>query len=512
MHSVFRTVLAAALISVVLTGCEGGSEALAPEAAGTLIGSDISKLYNENDNTGKLTFEEALARGLRYNLDTRVAAYETLAAADDVTIAQLEALPNITAKWDYIGRSNAGAGSSLSVLTHTQSLQPSISTDQRRTTAALETNWNLLDAALSVARAKSSSDQELITEERRRKVFENVVQDVYSAYWRCAAAQEIRPMVADLLGKTDDQISKIKQGIDKGLVVISDARKLKADLMGRKQQLLELQNQLSTQDLSLKALIGLPPHAHLELDPGDVKWLTAERLPKISDDTERLETLAIMNRPEVREEILNKDVALRDIRLSIFETFPGADIILGLNHDQNHFLVDNNWLSITGEISQSITKILTLPARLSKAKTAAHLADARRQALLAAVITEVHVARVRYDYFKSDYDTVADIEDDKHQELVRAQSLRNAGITGDTEVVSAALDEGIARVNQNLAFAQAQESYGQFLNSLGIDIWAGDTKGMTVPQLASELKRHLADLEQGIVEKSESRKGKPSKS
>lgn len=512
MRNAFRTVLSAALISAVLTSCGAGQDPLAPGASATMIKQDMAKLYSEGDNPGTLTFEEALARGLRYNLDTRVAAYESLAAADDVTIAQLEALPNITAKWDYIGRSNRGAGSSLSVLTNTQSLEPSISTDQYRITKALETNWNLMDAALSVARAKSTSDQAVISEERRRKVFENVVQDVYSAYWRCAAAQVIRPLVADLLAQTDDQISKIKQGIDQGIVVISDARKMKSDLMARKQQMLELQNQLATEDLSLKALIGLPPHAHLELDPGDVKWLTAERLPKVTDDTLQLETVAVMNRPEVHEEILNKDIAVRDIRLSIFETFPGADIVLDLNHDRNHFLVDHTWLSFTGELAQSITKILTLPARYHKAKSSSALADARRQALLAAVITEVHVARARFDYFKSDYDTVTEIEEDKRQDLTRAQSMRDAGVAGDTEVVSAALDEGIARINQNLAFAQAQEAYGQLLGSLGIDIWAGDTKGMTVPELASELKRHLADLEAGIVAAPDAGKGKASKS
>jgi outer membrane protein TolC len=500
MRSVIRPAIGAVLF-VLVSGCTSSSSTVAPTAVGEIVGQDIAKLYQPDDSPDTLTFEEALARGLRYNLDTKVAAYQSLAASGDITLARLAALPSLTAKWDFIGRSNKGAASSLSVLTNTQSLEPSISTEQYRMTQQLEMNWNLLDAALSVARARSSSDQKTIAEERRRKVFQNVVQDVYSAYWRSAAAQQIRPLVADLLKQANEQIVKIDQSIKAGIVVVTDARRIKSDILAKKQQLLELQSQLAFADLSLKVLIGLPPRAIIRLDPGDVQWLSAQRIPSAEQDVVRLETIALMNRPEVHEEILNKRIAVRDIKLSIFETFPGAEIILALNHDENKFLQDPSWLSITGEISQSITKILTAPARYNKAKSVSQLADVRRQALLAAVMTEVNVAHARFSYFKGDYDTVAEIAMDKLEELDRARNFRSAGMMGDTDVVNAALAEGIARINQNLAYAQAQESYGQMLNTLGIDIWGGDTDGMSVPQLADSLKQHIAELEQDIVTK-----------
>lgn len=489
----------------VLAGC---ADVSAPKAAGQLIDSDIASLYHQGDFQGTLSFEEALARGVKYNLDARVAAYGALAASGDVTIARLAALPNIGAKADYISRSNRGASSSLSVLTNTQSLEPSVSTEQRRTTAQLEADWNLLDAAVSVAKSRSASDQQRIMEERRRKVFHSIVQDIYSAYWRAAAGQELRPRVRQLLTQADEQAAKIDKGIKAGIVVVSDARRMKSDLLAKKQQLIELESQVAFADLALKALIGLPPSAEVRLNPEDVKWISRQRPPRVSGDLGALEKIALSHRPEIKEELLNKNIALRGIRLSVLETFPGANIILALNRDNNKFLVDQNWLSITGEISQSITKILTAPARYTQASNQSSMADARRQALLAAVITEVHVASVRLNYFNADYASVESIAREKAEDLRRARSFRNAGMTGDTEVVGAALDDGVARINERLAFAQVSESYGQLLSSLGIDIWAGSTAGMSVPQMGSEIKRNLAALEQDIVKGAAGAEGK----
>ncbi|TAL39135.1 MAG: TolC family protein [Alphaproteobacteria bacterium] len=497
MQIKLRPAVLAVLGLFVLVGC--APDVSAPKSAGQLISSDLAQLYHPDDLRGTLSFEDALARGMKYNLDARVAAYNALAASGDVTLAKLAALPAMQAKMDYIGRSNKGAASSLSVLTNTQSLEPSISTEQRRTTQQLALDWNLLDAALSVARAKSSSDQQLIMEERRRKVFHSIVQDIYSAYWRAAAAQELRPLVRGLLAQADDQIGKIDKGIKAGIVVVSDARRMKNDLMAKKQQLIELEGQIVFSDLALKALIGLPPHAQLRLNPADVKWISRQRVPRAGGNMADLEKIALARRPEVREELLNKNIALRDIRLSIFETFPGANIILALNHDNNRFLVDKDWLSITGEISQSITKILTAPARYNKAVNASALADARRQALLAAVMTEVHIASARLRYFNSDYDMVNSIAREKAEDLRRARGFRNAGMSGDTEVVGAALDEGAARINERLAFAQVSESYGQLLSSLGVDIWTGTSAGMSVPQIGSRIKQNIAVLEQDVI-------------
>src|SRR5689334_5079089 len=107
MRSLIRPAIGAVLF-VLVSGCTSSQDTVTPTAVGEMVGSDVAKLYQPDDSPDTLTFEEALARGLRYNLDTKVAAYESLAASGDVTLAKLAALPSLTAKWDFIGRSNKG--------------------------------------------------------------------------------------------------------------------------------------------------------------------------------------------------------------------------------------------------------------------------------------------------------------------------------------------------------------------------------------------------------------------
>ena len=181
---------------------------------------------------------------------------QTLIAADDVTLQMLNSLPSVTAKIQRHARSNEGGSSSFSVLTGMESLQPSISQEQYRTTAQLNAEWNLLDAGINVWRGKSVSDQMLIAQERRRKVYQSVVQDAYIAYWRAAVAQTVLPTIESLLNDIDLQLKNVDQQVDMGIVPLGDAQASKDRLLEKKMQLTRMKNGLALADLELKTLIS----------------------------------------------------------------------------------------------------------------------------------------------------------------------------------------------------------------------------------------------------------------
>jgi len=166
-----------------------------------------------NQTAATMKVEDALARAIKYNLDTKVAELEALIASDDVTLQMLNALPSINAKAQIQTRNNEGGSSSFSVLTGTESLQPSISQEQTRNVVQLSTEWNLLDTGINLWRGKNATDQMLISQERRRKIYQGVVQDTYIAFWRAAVAQEALPEIKELQIQLEDQIAKNDQQI-----------------------------------------------------------------------------------------------------------------------------------------------------------------------------------------------------------------------------------------------------------------------------------------------------------
>lgn len=492
-----KCILIAFTVSLFLNGCAPPKAALEEKAVGKILKEDLSQIYNQDGTENVLTLEDALARGIKYNLDSKVAEIEELIASDDLSLERLSALPSIVGKLNAIGRNNPGASRSLSILSGTTSVEPSISTEQWRTTANIDLNWNLLEVALSVARSKSAADRELIATERRRKIFHNVVQDVYSAYWRAAAAQTARKMLGDLIANLNIEIEKTEKALQAGLVPMGDARNLKSGLLEKRRQLMSLQDQMLLSEIELKTLIALPPKADITLKlPED--WTAKSTLPRMDKDVESLEKIALLNRPEVHEEFMNRQIAIRNVRMALFETFPGADIALSYNRDKNQFLTNQEWFSVTGALVQSLTKILTLPARHKRAKDDKTLADKRRQALVAAVITQVHVADRRYRFYKEYYDAALEADANTQKIALRARHFEKAGMVSKAEKVNAEVDAGISEINKLLSYAQTQETYGLLLNTLGLDLW-GNASGMDVPELAVELKRNLESFENAVL-------------
>ena len=486
---------------LLLNSCAPPKAALEEKAVSKILKEDLASIYQSDNTENILTLEDAIARGIKYNLDSKVAEMEELIASDNLSLERLSMLPTLNAKVQGIGRSNEGASSSLSVLSGITSVEPSISTEQWRSATVIDFNWNLLEIALSLGRSKSAADRELVATERRRKIFHNVVQDVYSAYWRAAAAQKSRLMIAEMIIKINSEIDKLNKAVKADAVGLGDANSMKASFFEKRRSLMQLQDQMLLSEIELKTLVALPPKAKMNLDLKD-SWFDRDTLPSMNKNLEVLEKIALLNRPEVHEEFMNRQIAMRNIRMTIFETFPGADLALSYNRDTNQFLVDEEWTSITAALVQNITKILTLPARHKRATDEKTLADKRRQALVAAVITQVHVAERRFAFYKDYYDAVLEADENSQKIKTRAVHFQKAGMMSTPELTNTEIDSSISAINKLLSYAQAQEAYGLLLNTLGLDLW-GNASGMDVPELAGEVKKNLSGLEKAILEETE---------
>ena len=492
----FRTISLLALTGLMaISGCGAPTQPVDSYALMQRIDEDRATIYKPMEQVQPLKLEEALARAIKYNLDTKVAEMDALIAADDVTLQMLNSLPSVTAKIQRHARSNEGGSSSFSVLTGMESLQPSISQEQYRTTAQLNAEWNLLDAGINVWRGKSVSDQMLIAQERRRKVYQSVVQDAYIAYWRAAVAQTVLPTIESLLNDIDLQLKNVDQQVDMGIVPLGDAQASKDRLLEKKMQLTRMKNGLALADLELKTLISYPLDQKLTLDLEGQDLLENTALPSVEGEIENFERTALLNRPEVREEMLNKRISMRDIKLSLLETIPGLELLLTYNYDSNKYLVYSSWVDSIAGITASINKIITAPTRYKRAQNIDLLADKRRQALIAAIITQVHVARARYDSLAEEYADQTQAIAHSKSVLKRAKDYNDTGLMSKVELLNVKIDSSIAAINKAFAFADAQDAYGRFINTLGVDLWDEGNPDVTIQDYAEQIRKNLYNTE-----------------
>ncbi len=484
--------LLALLGLISISGCAPTVQPVDNAVLTETINQDRAEFYESAPLEQKaLKIEDALARSIKHNLDTKVSELNALIAADDVSLQTLRTLPSINAKIQRQGRNNEGGSSSFSVLTGTESLRPSISQEQYRNVVQLSAEWNILDAGINYWRGKTTSDQMLIAQERRRKVYQGVVQDTYIAFWRAAVAQSTLPQISALVSDIDQQLANNEQQAQLGVAPLGEIQTRKSQLLDRKAQLARFKSGLSLAQLELKTLIALPLEYDLQLDLEGLNPLEVNQLPAIQGSVENYEVKALTSRPEVREEILNKRISSRDIKLAVAESIPGAELLLTYNHDSNKFLVFNNWVDGIVGLTSSINQIITAPTRYKKAQNIDLLSDKRRQALVAAIITQVHVSLARYESLSDDYAAQTEMINHSNAILKRAQDYNTAGLMSKSELLNMKVDSSIAAINRAFAYADAQDAYGRFINTLGIDLWDENNPDLSIEDYAKQIRTRL---------------------
>lgn len=86
---------------------------------------DQARMYREQEPvTTPITFYEAAARALKYNLDYRLKLLESALASDLRDVTAHEMLPRLVASAGYAGRNNDSGGTSIGIQDRQVSLRP----------------------------------------------------------------------------------------------------------------------------------------------------------------------------------------------------------------------------------------------------------------------------------------------------------------------------------------------------------------------------------------------------
>lgn len=436
--------------------------------ASVMVQEDRSKIYNSHA-AQSMTVENAIERALKYNLDARIARYGVLSELSAAQLQKLNSLPDVKAQRDYIKRSNNGASSSQSVLTGNQSLEPSFSADRSRQTDLLEANWDVLDAAINIYTSKSASDKAKIAEQRYRKVEQNIAMDVFSSFYRVAIAQQMETAISSAITQADKTLASLAIAQKNGDLPLSKVLSMQEAVLDKKSQLLSLKKQMELSKIELKALLSIAPTENVILEIPN-NWADPKNIMQPTKAVNTYVDEALFNRPEIREEFYNKNIARRDVVNSILQTIPGFSVIASLNQDDNSFLQEDDWFSFSATVTQSITKLLTLPFRYDRAKTEQGLVDAKRYALIAAVISQVHISKSLFDQKQALYDDAHRRFSVQQQKYAMSKASKDAGLIGGAEFASAELDFLISQHNTYSSYSDAQASLAGFVNTVGYDV------------------------------------------
>ncbi|VFR53833.1 Outer membrane protein assembly factor YaeT precursor [plant metagenome] len=491
------------VLTVLATALLAGCAVAPPERLSTqdLLAHDQSDrgamFAQQEPLSGPVTLDEAIARAVKYNLQQRLALMERALEDNLVDVQKQGMLPKLTARAGLRTRSNDYGSSSESLATGAQSLVPSTSQEREGETADLQLSWNVLDFGLSYFGAKAQGNKALAAEERRRRVVADIIRQTRSAYWNAVTAERLKNRVSSTLAEARQTLEYARQTEEKRLVAPILALRYQRDLLNMVRQTEALENELAQAKARLATLMNLPPATDFTLALPDEGQLAPPRLAYELND---LEALAMVRRPELREESYLARNAVLETRMSILRLFPNAQLFGGLNYDSNKYLANNNWADAGVQVSWNLLNVLSWPAISRAGEAREEVAVLRRQALRMTVLSQVHIAWLERERAESAFKRANELS--RLQDAIQVQTENAARNSAEThlELVRAKVETLLATRARDLSYAELVNAQNTVYQAAGIDPLPERIADESLASLARDIAETNRLIERGHVD------------
>ena len=474
--------------TVLLAGCSSTVPRITDSESVNFAASAKSEILNrQTPITQSVSLYEAMARALKHNLDHRVTMMEADLAQADFDLSRWDQLPKVVANGQYYGRSNEAGASSLSLLSGNESLEPSTSTDRDVFTADLTASWNVLDFGLSKIRAEQLGNEALIYEERRRKAIIQIMEDVHRAYYRAVSSERLAARLSLLESEVGTAFQLSRQQFAARRTAPMPALSYQRELNDIQGQAQRLTREMQMAKMELAALMGLSPDQDYSLQiPAQT-----ERPSRLAMTYEEMINQALQNRPEVRENLYMQRIGEKEIKKATLEALPSLEGFAGLDVSSNGFLFNNDWASYGARASWNLLKVFSTGTRKRKAKAQYELERERGLATAMAVMTQVGVARTRYESLTQEYQNASQGAMVQGDILGQVESLAKASSASKQTLVRERMNAILSEARRDAVMAEMAEASAHIYTALGYDPYPTNIDGTEDVQTIAESLRIL---------------------
>ncbi len=492
-----------ALAAVTLTACSVTPEPLTKAEYDEVLGAALEQLPEGGQIIeAPLGLEDALVRAVRNNREVRLKAMEAALARGEVGLEAISMLPELTAEAGYTNRDVYDASVSATLNEDGINKGPvnapsptySVSEPRDLRTGELGFSWNVLDFGLSYVRARQRADQYLISEERERKTVHTITQQVRAAYWKAVSADRLLGRVTDLRDQAEAALDGFRDMERSRAMGPREALIYQRDLLDVLRLLQDLERELSGAKVELADLMGLHPATEFTLEDVERERLT---VPRLENAIAELEAAALNNRPEVREAFYQSRVSVKETRAALLRMLPGLNLTAALNYEDSIYRRDKEWQTLGASVNWNLFNVFALKPNLDAAEVRGQLAEARRLAVAMAVMSQVHLSVSDFMQTQRMFEVASDYRDVAGRILAQTESEVRSQSMGELEAVRESLNDILAELRRDRAYAELQNAFGRVAVSTGVDLFPRDYAELPAPLLAEVLEKRFEQMADG---------------
>lgn len=456
-------------LSIVLTGgCAFAPKPMAPDEQNALLSEDRLRAMQNVEPVGKvLTMHEAVARGLKYNLDHRSKMLEQSIALGTYQLSNYDMLPKVLATAGYNYRNNYFITSATDYVNGQPSTaDPFVSSAKNWGQLGLNLNWSLLDFGVSYFNAKQNSDRVIVAAEKRRRTMHVLVQDIQAAYLRAAAAQKLKTDLIKTIADANEALRNSKAVEKDGLRSPLEALRYQKSLLDNVKILEIIDQELATAKVELNQLINLPASSNFALeDPDKIRPPNTYRQTDISE----FEVRALYFNADLNESIYNARIAVTETRKSMLKLVPGLTFNIGPQTANNSYYINKNWVEGAANISFNLWNIITAPSAIKLAGDNQDLAEYKRMMVQMAVISQVYLSKMQLEASAQIHVLSEEIDKVDTKIAKMTADKEKEGSASKAERVAADASAIVSRLRKYQALSQLFAASGKLQATAGLE-------------------------------------------
>ncbi len=477
-------------VAVLMGGCAITPMPLIEAEIGEKAGEALAHIDADQEPVeGPIDLYQAMARALKYNLDHRVEIMQGALRLKELDLAHFDLLPAALSQTAYAERDTFNASNSIEVLpgdrAGNESLRNSTSQEKRIHTADIQFSWNILDFGLSYVRAHQAADRFLIAEEMRRKTAHRVIEDVRTAFWRAVSADRLLVKLRDLDRRVRHVQAHSRQISDERQTSPITAVTYERELIEIRRTIQEIERDLSVARTQLSSLMNLAPGTHFTLTH---PARTSADFDMRMSVNEMIWT-AVHNRPELREVWYNQRINQKELDAALLELLPGLQVYAGSNYDSNDFLFHSDWVNWGAKASWNVMRVFQYPRKRDLVETQDALLDEKSRAVTMAIMTQVHVSRVRFLQLRKEMSTAGEYLDVQRRLVGLMREEAAAERISEQTLIREEMNTLVAETRRDIAYASLQNAFANLHASMGLDALPLEHAGsITVGNLSAALR------------------------
>lgn len=449
---------------------------------------DLKKLFSNQDRTQeKINLYQALARGIKYNLDYRIKLTNNALQAGQLKIAMFTMFPAINTSTSVYKRNNTFA--SFGITSTGQPTDVLNSTPNTIRSSRVGLSWNILDFGLSYVRARQQGDRIYIAQEESRKQLQQLSQDILVAYWSAYSAQELMVHAKQfeiLITKASDKLKSamLDKTIPKENILNFDAALLEGN-----RKLIQLQYKYDKAMFDLKHLLSLPTDMRITLDKPPLMLTKASDLSKI--DFKKVDAITLALRPELRGQEYQRRIATLGIKTAILQALPGITLNEGWNYNSNKFLLNSIWVDRSIDVAWNLLNLASLPTTLETARTQVEYEKLKLMALTLTVLTETRYAYSHYETLRLEYNVAQKQTINANALFKLNKNRKDASLASEEQVILAKLRTLTAKMDEDLLQSDLSTALGELYLSVGSEILPLNIANESVNKAAATLQNNF---------------------